>query len=172
MKASKFLVLAGGILGLIAFFLPLVTVEHRGTKVSASAFDVVKGLGEVQAAVKSDEAKESIAAMGREGRKMAKDVDADLGTIKMFVFVIFVPALLLAVIGGMGVARKRFGRVAGTFSLLFGLIALGIGALLRAAASETGDSAGIAMTILLLTGLLGFIGGIMALVKPERAAAA
>ena len=172
MKASKFLVLAGGILGIIAFFLPLVTVEHRGTKVSASAFQVVKGIGEIQDATKTDEVQDKIASMGSEGRKMAKDVDGELGKIKGFVLAIFLPALLLAVIGGLGVARKRFGRVAGTFSLIFGLLGLGIGALLRAAAAETGDGAGIAMTILLLTGLAGFVGGILALVKPERAAAA
>ena len=61
--------------------------------------------------------------------------------------------------------RKKFGRVAGTFSLLFGLIGLGIGALLKGAAE--GDS-GIGLTLLLVTGVAGVVGGLIALVKPER----
>ena len=68
-------------------------------------------------------------------------------------------------IGGLGVMRKQFGRVAGTFSLLFGLIGLGIGALLKGAAE--GDS-GIGLTLLLVTGVAGVVGGLIALVKPER----
>jgi hypothetical protein len=172
MKASKLIVLAGGILGIVAFFLPMVTVEHRGTRVSASAFQVVKGIDAIQ-----DEGGKALevnaASLGREGKKAVKEADDTLGQIKAFVIAIFVPALLLAAIGGLGVARKRFGRVAGTFSLLLGLVGLGIAALLQSAASSDGDgSAGIALTILLLTGVAGAVGGIMALVKPERAVAA
>ena len=37
MKASKFIVLVGGILGILAFFLPMVTVEREGANASVSA---------------------------------------------------------------------------------------------------------------------------------------
>ena len=105
MKASKLIVLAGGILGVIAFFLPLVTVDHRGTKVSASAFQVVKGIGEIQAAADTDEAKARIAAMDGEGKKAVSDVDTELSKIKGFVVAIFLPALLLVVIPGPLIRR-------------------------------------------------------------------
>jgi hypothetical protein len=99
---------------------------------------------------------------------MAKDADDELGKIKGIVLAVFAPALLLALIGGLGVMRKKFGRGAGALSLVFGLLGLGIGAVLRSAAE--GD-AGIGITVLLLTGVAGIVGGIMALAKPERATA-
>ena len=51
MKASKFIVLVGGILGILAFFLPIVTVHRRGVTASVSAFQVVKGLDTASVAV-------------------------------------------------------------------------------------------------------------------------
>lgn len=166
MKASKFLVLAGGILGILAFFLPMVSVSRQGHTATVSAFQVMKGLDAVSSELDKDDVKAQAAAYGETGSlKSAKDgVDG----IKGIVMAIFAPALLLAFIGGMGVARKKFGRVAGTFSLLFGLLGLGIGAILKSAAE--GDS-GIGLTLLLVTGLAGIVGGIMALAKPERLAA-
>ena len=159
MKASKFIVLVGGILGILAFFLPLVSVERQGAKASVSAFQVIKGLDQVEVAV--DEGARQ-AGYSVETTAEAKE---GIGAMKGIVMAFFAPALLLTLIGGMGVARKRFGRVAGTFSLLLGIVGLAIGALLKSAAE--GD-AGIGLTILLLTGVAGIVGGIAALVKPER----
>ena len=169
MKASKFIVLAGGILGILAFFLPLVTVERHGMQVSVSAFQVVKGLDAVQDAANTKEAKAEIAKLGAEGRKFVREADDSLDKIKGIVLAVFAPALLLAVIGGLGVSRKKFGRGAGALALLLGLLGLGIGAILKGAAE--GDS-GIGITVLLLTGVAGIVGGIMAIAKPERATAA
>jgi hypothetical protein len=100
-------------------------------------------------------------------RAAAQDDDA-LGKIKGMIFAFFAPALLLAVIGGLGVARKKFGRGAGVLSLLVGLIGLGVGALLNSAAEGDG---GIAITMLIITGLAGTVGGILAIAKPDRGAA-
>jgi hypothetical protein len=159
MKANKFIVLVGGILGILAFFLPLVSVERDGAKASVSAYQVIKGLDQVEVAVDQG-AKQ--AAYSVETSASAKK---DIGAMKGIVMAVFAPALLLSLIGAAGVARKRFGRVAGTFSLLFGLIGLGIGALLKSAAEGDG---GIGLTLLIVTGLAGVVGGIMTLVKPER----
>lgn len=160
MKASKFLVLAGGILGILAFFLPMVTVHRSGYTGSASAFQIIKGLEVASQAVNSDEVR--AAAMNPEAVQSASEgVDA----MKGIVMAIFVPAILLAAIGALGVAKRRFGRVAGTFSFLFGLIGLGIGALLHSAAGSDG---GVGLTLLLATGALGAVGGLLALIKPER----
>lgn len=166
MKASKFVVLAGGILGILAFFLPMVSVTRQGHTATVSAFQVVKGLDAVETALDKDEVKMKAAAYG--GTSSLNEAKDDIGAIKGIVMAFFAPALLLALLGGAGVARKKFGRVAGTFALLFGLVGLGIGALLKSAAE--GDS-GIGLTLLLITGLTGVVGGIMALVKPERLAA-
>lgn len=141
MKASKFIVLAGGVVGILAFFLPMVSVQRADFTGTVSAFQIMKGL----------------------------DAAAGVDELKGITMAFFAPAILLAVIGGIGVARKKFGRVAGAFSLIFGLIGLGIGSLLTSAAE--GDS-GIGLTLLLVTGVMGAVGGIAALVKPERAEAA
>ncbi len=163
MKASKFIVLVGGILGILSFFLPLVSVERHGAKASVSAYQVIKGLDQVEVAVDEGAAR---AAYSVETTASAKQ---DIGAMKGIVMAIFAPALLLSLIGAAGVARKRFGRVAGTFSFLLGLAGLGIAALLRSAAD--GDS-GIGLTLLLVTGVAGLVGGLAALVKPERATTA
>lgn len=161
MKASKFLVLAGGILGILAFFLPMVTIHRADYSGSASAFQIIKGLSVASSAVDSETVR--VASMNTESVQSAKE---GLDAMKGIVFAIFVPAILLAAIGAMGVSKRRFGRVAGTFSLLLGLIGLGIGMLLVGAAGPDG---GLGLTLLLATGALGVVGGLLALVKPERA---
>ena len=165
MKATKFIVLAGGILGILAFFLPMVSVQRADFTGTVSAFQIIKGLEQVSVATGSEQVQVALASAGESARSAKDAVDG----MKGIVMAIFAPAILLALIGGFGVARKKFGRVAGGFSLLFGLVGLGIGALLKSAAE--GD-AGIGLTLLLVTGVAGVIGGLMGLVKPERAEAA
>ena len=160
MKASKFLVLAGGLLGIIAFFLPMVTVHRGGHEASVSAFQIIKGLNLASDAVGSETV--SHAAMNTEAVASAKE---GLDTMKGIVMAIFVPAILLAALGALGVSKKKFGRGIGFFSFILGLAGLGIGALMKSAA---GDDGGIGLTLLLATGALGTVGGLFALVKPDR----
>ncbi len=156
MKASKFIVLLGGILGILAFFLPMVAVDRPDAKGTVSAFELIKGVDQAQAAVDREPAYASM----RESSS-----GPNMGALKGIVVAIFVPALFLFALGGLGVARKKFGRAAGIVSLIFGVIGLAIAGLLSAAAS--GDS-GIGLTLLIVTGLLGLVGGILATAKPER----
>jgi hypothetical protein len=164
MKASKLIVLVGGILGILSFFLPLVSVTRDHQTVTLTAFQVVRGVD----AVTGEIDKADVSAASLEDRATMSRAKGDLGAIKGIVLAIFAPALLLAVIGGLGVVRRRFGRGAGALALLLGIVGLGIGAVLKSAAE--GDS-GAGMTLLLVTGAAGVIGGLMALAKPERLAA-
>ncbi|HSD89714.1 MAG TPA: hypothetical protein VLB44_19420, partial [Kofleriaceae bacterium] len=125
-------------------------------------FQVMKGLDQVEAAVDDGASQHQLDVETSAGAKK------DIGALKGIVMAIFAPALLLSLIGGLGVARRRFGRVAGTFSFLLGILGLGIGAILKSAAEGDG---GIGLTLLLVTGVAGVIGGLAALIKPERAAA-
>lgn len=161
MKATKFIILVGGLLGLLAFFLPLVSVERGGHTASVSAFQVMKGLDAVEVAVDEGAATREISV---ESSASAKQ---DIGAMKGIVMAIFAPAALLALLGGLGIGRKRFGRVAATFSLLAGIAGLGIASILKSAAE--GDS-GIGLTLLMVTGAAGIVGGLIGLVKPERLA--
>ena len=163
MKASKLVVLVGGILGIIAFFLPLVSVHRTNVHGTVSAFQLMKGLDTASDEIDKASIEGATAEEREATRSGAKDT---VGALKGIVMAIFAPALLLTLIGGLGVGRKKFGRVAGTFALLLGLIGLGIAAVLKSAAE--GD-AGVGMTFLLVTGVAGVVGGIMALAKPERA---
>ena len=160
MKANKFIVFLGGILGIVAFFLPLITITSHGEKVKPSAMQIFKGVDAIHHEMDSNQ--ELRAAMSSEGMSAAKD---GANAVKGIVIAVFLPALLLALIGGLGVARRKFGRVAGTFSLIFGLIGLAIAGLLVAAAE--GDS-GAGIMLLVVTGVAGFLGGLLTLIKPDR----
>lgn len=162
MKATKFIILVGGLLGLLAFFLPLVSVQRAGGSASVSAFQVMKGLDTVEVAVNEAGTAKSYDV---ETAAFASEAKKDIGAMKGIVMAIFAPAALLALLGGLGIGRKRFGRVAATFSLLAGIAGLGIASILKGAAE--GDS-GIGLTLLLVTGAAGIVGGILGLVKPER----
>jgi hypothetical protein len=162
MKASKFIVLVGGILGILAFFLPLVSVHLGDFRGTVSGLQVMKGLDQVSVSVDNAESR---ASMDVETSHEARE---GVGKIKMIVGAVFAPALLLTLIGGLGVGRKRFGRGAGTLSLLLGLVGLGIAAICHAASD---GNAGIGITFLFVTAIAGIVGGVLALAKPERALA-
>jgi hypothetical protein len=160
-KAAKFIVLGAGILGLIGFFLPLISVQKSGIEGKLSAFQIVKGLDSAQ-----DVVGEAHAAAGTaEDKAAVAEANEALGAVKGIVLALFVPAFLLALFGGIGAAKKRFGRGLGVTSLLIGLVGLGIWALLSSAAE---GSAGVGLHMLLLTGLGGIGGGLIATVKPDR----
>lgn len=161
MKASKFIVLVGGILGLVAFFLPAINVKTEKGTVGVSAMQMVAGIDLAKDAVDKADAPDPMSRTTRD------DASADLSKVKGIVMGLFAPALLLVLIGGIGAMRRRFGRGMGALSLLFGLISLGIGALVMSAA-EGDTSAGIAITMLVVTGIAGFVGGMLALIKPDR----
>ena len=165
MKGIKLMVLVAGLAGIAAFFLPLVAVQKSGVEGALSAYRIVVGIQEAQQVV-------SGAAGQGVGAADIAEANKALGGIKGIVLGIFAPAVLLLVLGLTGVARKKFGRVAGVFSLLLGLLGLGIAAILLSAAKEaggsSGDVAGAGMYVMLAAAGLGALGGLMALVKPDR----
>ncbi len=168
MKASKLIVLAGGILGILAFFLPLVSVQRENVHGTVSAFQLMKGLDTAGDAVDKADAQVDLASVdGATSHAAAGEAKKDIGALKGIVMAIFAPALLLALIGGLGVAKKRFGRGSGALALVLGLVGLGIATILKSAAEGDG---GIGLTLLLVTGVSGVVGGLLALVKPERVA--
>ncbi|HEY4240945.1 MAG TPA: hypothetical protein VGM88_14075 [Kofleriaceae bacterium] len=170
MSASKFLVLVGGIVGLIAFFMPMAAVTRQGVTAKVSAFQVVKGLDSMEATVESNGEKSHVTLSAEQVNETKDGIEKVKGVILAF----FAPAFLFVLFGIAGIARKRFGRVIGTFSLLFGLVSLGVAALLNSAFTQTGnaDSKGIAVTLLFVSSIAAVIGGLMALIKPERLAVA
>jgi hypothetical protein len=163
-KATKYVVLVSGLVGIIAFFLPLISVAKSGVEGKLSAYQIVTGIDQAQDVVGS-------AATGSASEARAvDDANQALGAVKGIVLAIFLPAGLLLLFGGIGAAKKKFGRGLAIPSMIFGLLGLGIWALLNAAASEGGgeSAAGIGMHLLLLTGLFGTLGGLIGTIKPDR----
>ena len=135
MKVAKFIVLLGGALGIWAFFLPLVAIHNGDYSGTISGYQLVDGIHTGEPEVR--------------GVAVA----------------IFLPVMLFAVLGALGLVRQRFGRVAGIVSLLFGLVGLSIAALL---VSVVDGDTGIALVLLLVACVAGFGGGMLAIVSPDH----
>jgi len=159
MKFTKFMVLIAGVFSLIAFFVPYGMATVGGMHVRVSAFDLVKGVEKV-----SDIS--NVSGTSEDDAKLAAQSNDE--TTKGYAFMIFGPSLLLLVIGGIAVARKKIGRLAGVGCFLFGAWGAGMGALLQSAMKELGVDAGMGTYLLLGGGVLGLIAGILILIKPDR----
>lgn len=167
-RATKYIILGAGLIGLIAFFMPLIAVNKSGVSGKLSAYRIVVGISSAKQVV----SKAGKAADTVESKAAVKDANKALSAVRGIVLAIFVPALLLTIFGGVGTLRKSFGRGLAIPSFIFGLIGLGIWALLSSAASAGGGEsvAGFGMHMLLLTGLGGVVGGLIGIIKPERRA--
>ena len=164
MTFTKHMILGGAVIGLIAFFLPLISAGGR----SASALDIFKGMDSVQAAVDSDVA-HADADTRRVGDEMSKLADE----VKGYIAVMFGPLLVCAVIGGVAQARKKLGRLGGLGALLFGLVSafLSLVLLMVAQKDAASGSPGIGLWLAVLGGCAATIGGLLALIKPDRGGA-
>jgi hypothetical protein len=172
-KAAKFMVLVAGLMGLIAFFLPLFSVDVAGKSFTVSAFQAVRGVE----AVKANLEKQAGEKMQNDpqAQKAVADLDDVLTKVKSYLFIMYAPAALLLLLGVIGVVKQRFGRGFGVLSLLLGLITFGFWALLFFAAGEAKKEQaeatfglGLGVHLLLGTGILGFLGGVTNTVKPDR----
>ncbi len=172
-KAAKFMVLVGGLMGLIAFFLPLFSVDVAGKSFSVSAFQAVRGVEAVKANLEK-QAGEKVKT-DAQAQKSIDDLDEVLTKVKSYLFIMYAPAALLVLLGIFGVVKQKFGRGFGVLALLFGLITFGFWALLFVAAGEAKKEEaqaafglGMGVHLLLGTGILGFLGGITNTIKPDR----
>ena len=145
-NAAGLLVLAGGLLGIVAFFLPILEVHEGHTTISASAYQIARNAKQIDA---PDQPRH--------------EVDVDFGDLKGTVLTWFGHALLLAVIGVIVTARRRFGRVAGVFSLIIALLGICMAVMVL---SLSGHHYGSALIVLIVSGVVGCIGGVIGIVKP------
>ncbi len=170
-KYTKFVVLGAGALGLIAFFLPLLHVKQGGYEGKASALDIMKGLDEV--ASKVGEVEAAAGAMGEhEAQAALGEAKSATNTAKWLFMVPFVFPILFLLTGGLGLLT-RFSRGMGALTLLFGLIAVALWFLIRAAGDAVKTEAGIddplgsGVMLLGISYFLAAFAGLFALIKPE-----
>ena len=138
-KAAKFMVLVAGLMGLVAFFLPMVSVDQNGHSISASAFQAVQGASIGQE--KLDEVAKTETAATAEAKANVSDLDDFLTKVKAFLYGVYAPALLLTLFGVIGVAKQKFGRGLGIFSLLLGLVVIALWGFFFMAAGEVNKDA-------------------------------
>jgi hypothetical protein len=171
MKFTKFMILIGGVLALVSFFVPIVGVHMQGQYGHVSAFQMIKGIESAQEVVSNAPAEANTV----EAKARISDANEGLEKVKGIIWLVFAPGFLLIPLGLAGVLRKKFGRLGGTGALVLGAWATLMGALLMTAASEARvdevgakAGAGAGIYLLLLGGLLGLLGGLLALIKPDR----
>ena len=167
-KFTKFIVLGGGLLGLLSFFMPLIAVKAGPFTGTVSPLQMVTGIDSLEEVVENAPMADS-----PEGKRAVEDFNREMGEVKGVVLACYAPALLLTLFGVLGVVRKKFGRGLGAGTLIFGLISLAIWAIINSAANEVkvdqGQSVkGIGMHLLMVASLAGSLGGLLALIKPDR----
>ncbi len=164
MKFWKYIVLAGGVAGLVGFFLPFATADN----LSLSAFSLLRAADEVEAGVKAEV--KDVARTAEEKAKVSSSVSEGFTKFRTLMLLFYAPAAALALIGAFTSVRGRFGRLGGFFALLFGGASAGIWALFHHIAGEPGETAtlGIGLHMLLVAGLCGIVAGLGALVTPDR----
>ena len=173
MKAWKFVILLGGVIGLIGFFMPFMTVksDHPPIEFSPSGFAFIRGA--VDVAKMSPE----VAAVADHG-ELAK-VEAQLSeTLKQagsYVLMFYAPTILSFLIGLVCVLRRRIGRFAGFIALVSGAAGIGVWALFSSVMADSESKTvdyttglGIGLHLILVCGALSAIAGLGALVKPDR----
>jgi hypothetical protein len=162
MTFTKHMVLLGGVLALVAWFVPYGTARIGPVHVKVSAFDVIKGidsLGEVSNVKGTDEIDKQIASAD------------DNSTTKGYTFLVFGPPLLLLALGGFAEKRGKFGRLGGAGALILGLWATLMAlALISVLNKDAGEGAGVGAGcyLFLAAGALGGLGGLLTLIKPDR----
>jgi hypothetical protein len=178
MKAIKFVILAAGLLGLAAIILPLLNVKLAEDRVlSFTAVEVIGGVevakeaaSNVRDAVVAEAGVDAaaVAAAGQRWRDLQEAFEAIQGIVVAF----FLPALLLTAIGVTGAIRGKLGRLGGAGALLLGLLGTGVSGFVIAVlsdprVSENGGSPGAALYLLALSGVVGLLGGLLTVIKPD-----
>lgn len=171
MKIPRLLVFLAGLAGVVAFFMPLIQfdaeVEGKKLRAEISAFRMVSGITSIRDVVKGD-----YQVSAEEDKKFVTERSEDVDKSRVIYMVAFAPGihLLLAAIAG------RLGRGKATIALIAGLLGVGIWLLLKAgfekalSENKTGVAfeAGLALTLLMVVGIAGSVGGLLGLISPER----
>ena len=170
MSAWKYLVLIGGIVGVVGFFLPFVNVHTQEARFGRhpSAFELVRRIEGLDA-MTLDLTKLGIG--DSDAKRMAAQAHDQLQTARTAASVIFAPAALLALLGIICGIRRRMGRFAGLVSFILGAAAGAVwGIFFYVARGDPHHSAtlGLGADLLLACGAAGAIAGLGALIAPDR----
>ena len=105
--------------------------------------------------------------------KLSKDLEDAFDLVKGLVIVVFAPALIFLVIGGVGAVRGKLERVGGGLAMASGLIGAAVNGIFLAAWSSAevkkhGGGAEVGQYILLIACIMGMLLGLLTVIKPDR----
>lgn len=175
MKVAKHVLILLGLVGVLGAIMPFAEVRKGVAAWTLSAKDLSFGLEKTHAALDKKLPKIVAKRLGSDVTDTRDDLKMVADYLKWSVLV-FIPSLLLFLLGVIAVARKRLGRVIAGVTLLAGLVALASWIGLHFAityALEEADVKGLTIELmpgahmLILTAITGVGIGIAALVKPE-----
>jgi hypothetical protein len=163
MKAAKWIVLFGGVLAVIGFFLPFISVSDPSGSESISAYQMVFAA--------QDQQMQLIA-----GGTTPDELTAELREIAPIMIGFWVPAILLAIIATVAIVRGRMTNTTAVLGMLTALANIFAWYVLYEAMSEVNKEdpsmkimLGLGTHALLAGGLLGFIGSAAVTFRPEPA---
>lgn len=181
MRIWKYVVLLGGVLGVLGFFAPFLELRAPdGSLAGASAYEIATGRLDVSGLLA--QAQQLGVVSAAEAERALRLVERSITAYRAIFIACFVPAGLLSLVGLVALARRRMGRLAGLTSVVAGLAALGVwifffqapdavaGAASRT--TQTTGQLGLGVYALAVGGLLGLVGGAGALFAPDRGPAA
>jgi hypothetical protein len=173
MRPWKYLMIAAGLLGAIAIFMPIITIKKSFFEQSYSARDLLISGENTRGVLSGGLPKFAESRLPKSVQSLRSDV-ADVLTAMRALSCVFVPSLLLFALGVIA-AFRRCGRVVGCIAVLLSLCSIAGWYALRWGLREYGTDVvslklAAAATIPLVVGLLGIVGGIGSIVQPEVAA--
>jgi hypothetical protein len=172
--------LAVGVLGVVAFFLPYVKLSVAGESKTYSALGVMtaKDLDDefkkAKDAIAEDAASRTDDAESKESvATLSKNLEDAFDLAKGLVIVVFAPALAFLIIGGVGAARGKLERLGGGLALGVGLIGAAVNGVILAAFQSSkikadGGGAEIGQFLLLAVCIMGMLLGVLTVLKPDR----
>lgn len=176
MRAWKHILLLFGVLGATAVFAPMLEVTQRGAPtMEFSARTLSFGLRTQHSRIERELAKVE-KYLPRSVRVTREDVRL-VAEATQWAALAYVPAALMALLGLIGILRRRFGRVLGFFAVLCGLASIGTYLGLRIGIPMALEESNLKQTkialllgahLLVVVGIAGVVAGLGALIKPDR----
>jgi hypothetical protein len=172
---GKYLVRAALFVGLVAFFLPVIVIQQKSLTVGLSSATLVQGREEIARSMGRQVSRQLLlgenrapldellmASMFANTRELGSYIDA----FRIFFTLLFAPTLLLLVVT-LG-SLRQYGRGLAVVALVAGILAAVIWAYVSGTSFESGSyRLGLGVDLILVSGVLGALGGVEGIVRPE-----
>ena len=170
-RTWRYLVLVAGLLGIGGFFAPFF--EYRapdGTLAGASAYEIA--LAHPDVAGLMTRAQELGMVTAEEARRATRMIEQGVHAYKGVMLACFAPAAIFALLGLVAFGRRRLSRIDGVLAIVAGTAALLVYVMVFSAPApeRTVGLLGLGVYLLAIGGALGLVGGLGALIVPERRA--